>query len=413
MVVGALPNGADTYPGNVTKLYSDKDAYDRIIALIPRFPTLLGPNVGHRMNPYRTTYRGRNLKNSVRQKLNVKPNNEVYPIRMPHLGVDIAKVIDVDDTTSRTAIRQCAIPILFQQIIKLMEQIDRLGSQGYIHGDIRDTNIMIQPSDGTMTLIDFDWMMPFDEFYSTYSGFGYYSNPPEFLMKVNLSSILAEENLTPDLLRSDMPKLFSYVNRFEEQFPFVTVITPALKEAIVSANLKNIEFLRTHSLKSCLPTVDGFGLACSLLTLFYYLYPGSCHSDTTPELLQPSLSTRITKHGEPYSDRELSACSNAILSLVKTVLLPMASFEIEARPTTFVALARTKQIYSVLSEAFFPEGNSMEDPLNEETVRRRNMGHLAVLAAQKGNTSVLKGLANATNKRTRRTRRSRQSRRKN
>jgi serine/threonine protein kinase len=321
---------------------------------------------------------------------------------MPHLGVDIAKIIDLDDTTSRNAIRQCPVPIVFQQIIKLLEQIDRLGSQGYIHGDIRDTNLMIQPSDGTMTLIDFDWMMPYDEFYSDYSGFGYYSNPPEFLMKVNLSSILAEEGLTPDLLRSDMPHLFSYVTRFEEQFPFVNAVTPTLKEAILSANLKNIEFLRTHTLKSCLPTVDGFGLACSLLTLFYYLYPGSCHSETTPESLQSSLSTRITKHGEPYNDRELSACSNAILSLVRTVLLPMASFEIDARPTTSVALTKTKQIYSILSEAFFPEGNSIEDPLNEETVRRRNMVQLALLAAKAGNTSVLEQLVHGTNRKTKR-----------
>jgi len=401
VVVSALPNGANTYPGNVTKLYSKKDDYDKIIALIPKLPTLLGSNAGHRMNPYRTTFLGRNLKSSVRAKLRVGPEQPVYPIRMPHLGVDITKVVDINDTSSRNAIRQCPIPILFQQIIKLLEQINRLGSYGYIHGDIRDSNIMIQPSDGTMTLIDFDWMLPVDEFYAGYGGFGFYSNPPEFLLKTYFSWMSSKSFLTMDTLRRGMPNLDPYEVQFRKQFPFIDAITPTIKNYIISANIKNFIYLQTHSFKSCLSTFDGFGLACSLLTLFYHLYPGSCHPVATLDEVKVGLETRVSKHGELYSDPELSACSKSILSLVRTVLLPMASFEIEGRLTTSVALAKAKVIYLELSKAFFPS-NSMEDPVNEDGIRRRDMGHLAVLAAKAGNTSVLERLVHGKNRRTRR-----------
>ena len=112
------------------------------------------------------------------------------------------------------------------------------------------------------------------------------------------------------------------------------------------------------------------------------------------------LKTSITNNDEPYTDWELDFCSHAILNLVRLVLLPMASFEIEGRLPTSLALARAEKIYADLVEGF-----SASKSLKEMTERGEAMKHLAVLEAQQGNNSDLKLLANRGNRRTRRTRR--------
>jgi len=401
VVVKALPNGIEEFPGNVTKLYSRKKPYDHIVQLIPHLSTLLGPNEGHRMNTYKRNFLGRNLPKSIRSKLRISAYNEVYPVRMPHLGFDITTVIQKHEM--KDSLRQCPLPILIGQIIKLIGQINRLGSQGYIHGDIRDKNLMIQPSTGTITLIDFDWMMPFDQFYDEYP-FNFYSNPPEFLMKEELPSLLVDMDLKADTLVNAMPELTPYTIEFESFFYFSGFVYENIEKEVVSANMSNVVYLLSNSLKSCLSMFDSFGLACTLLTLFHSLYPECCDSTISIDDFKTSIRGSISKKGEPYTEQELEACSVAILNLTQGVLLPMASFTIQSRMSASTALAHATQIQSELSEAFFAS-NSMKDPMNEDGIRRQAMGHLAILAAQKGNTSVLKRLVNATNKRARRTRR--------
>jgi len=397
VVVAALPNGNETFPGNVTKLYSNKEKYDDMVRLIPQLPTLLGTNAGHRMNTYKRTFRGRNISNYSRKRLGISEQAELYPLRMPHLGINIRTVIQ--EKESIPFLRKCSIPTIIGQIVKLIRQIYKLGSHGYIHGDVREPNIMIQPSDGTLTLIDFDWMKPVDEFYEKFP-FELYWNPPEFLFFKTLPSLLTVTDLTDEILQRKMPNLISYSQYFEHFFPFVqhSLIEP-IRDTLLKANKKNLTYLKTHSLKSCLSSFDGFGLACILLSLLHRLYPQCClpKSYINTRVMKDILKTIITNKDEPYTDWELDFCGHAILNLVRLVLLPMASFEIEGRLQTSLALARAEKIYTDLVNGF-----SASKSLKEMTERADAMKHLAVLEAQQGNNSDLKLFANRGNRRTRR-----------
>jgi serine/threonine protein kinase len=61
-----------------------------------------------------------------------------------------------------------------------MNVIKAIHAAGYIHGDIRETNVLFNLNNATMTIIDFDWLKPFNEIYNTYPEF-FYSWPPECL----------------------------------------------------------------------------------------------------------------------------------------------------------------------------------------------------------------------------------------
>lgn len=191
----ALPNENGTgtlreYPGNVTKLFFKKDAFNSVQRTLTNLPRLLGYNDGHRAVPYRKSYRISNLPAPIRRTLrssSIKNTDPLYLLRMPHLGVDLSKI---NDPTILTSLRSLPLGVLLTQFKKLFRQIARIASRNYSHCDVRSLNIMIQPTTGVMTLVDFDWLKPVEELYRTYS-FGYYSNPPE--------SLFIMERFQPDL----------------------------------------------------------------------------------------------------------------------------------------------------------------------------------------------------------------------
>ncbi len=107
---------------------------------------------------------------------NIQNENMVYPLKMENLGVSFN---NLNNTHIRTI---AAIPIktILEQYLKLAYTIKQIGQQGYIHGDIRETNIVINLSTGKITIIDFDWFLPYYEFMEDY-GTQFYSHPPELI----------------------------------------------------------------------------------------------------------------------------------------------------------------------------------------------------------------------------------------
>lgn len=61
-----------------------------------------------------------------------------------------------------------------------MRIVQSIGSKDMIHGDIRDTNVLLNVYTGTMTIIDFDWFMPQDIFLKEYRK-PFYSFPLDLL----------------------------------------------------------------------------------------------------------------------------------------------------------------------------------------------------------------------------------------
>lgn len=374
----AFPNTVpdpENAPNNVTKIMFARKPYNRVVKLIPTVKGLF-KNAGHRTTPSATAHTfdalPASLQSNIRKKKgfkSVEPDADMYTLRMPYLGIDVHNLVEEKKPGGRE-IRNRSVLVVLDQVVKLIGQINTLVENGYIHGDVRDTNIMVHPLTGAMTLIDFDWLKPKDEFIDTYAedgAFGFYSNPPECLFTGKRGAFVDYKGFLP-------PKIVSYVSDFYNQFTFcrdnyigdIPKGTPEdeiesrcqelLGEAIVEANDNSKEYFRDElgitSLKQDIwKTFDGFGLAWTLLTFFNYVYTSeSILGDI--DLFQHDLSALITNEGVPYTEEQGKACANALRRMIEEVLAPLSDFEYRLRIPTSEALAVAISIRDELAAVF-------------------------------------------------------------
>ena len=180
----ALPNLNNSgvlrpYNRNVTKLFETRKNRNKALANSQQMSAITRDLNIYRAEPYRFNYNKSLLSPEVLSHCTSLPNNKLYPIRLPYLGSSI-KSLTVQNITD---IKRIPIEVIIGQILKLFRHIDSILDAGYIHGDISISNVMINIETGTISLIDFDWLFRFDEFYIAYeTSFGFYSNPPESLV---------------------------------------------------------------------------------------------------------------------------------------------------------------------------------------------------------------------------------------
>ena len=378
------------YPENVTKLFFKQKAYNKIVRNRPTIKRIFDDE-GHRMNTYTVQRTFKNLPKSLRtnietrSKQTYKENVPLYALRMPDLGKDISDIADV-----YKEVRMRPVVDMLDQFVKLLRQVNNEVKAGYIHGDIRDMNVMIQPSTGVLTIVDFDKFETKDKFAETYA-FGFYNNPPECLCVDDDGKFQPnednedndedndedsdenenddeneneeEENGDPSLRYAGgdptEARLNRYVSSFYKQFDFITQMFKKegdLKEAIKAANKLNSEHFKKNGIVSVQSgdtwkMFDAFGLACTLLTLFNQVYLPQSFLESTPDKLEEwkkSLSTRITNNGVPYKEPDLTACTTAIRSMATTVLLPLAKFRYTERIPIQTALERAEGIRAKL-----------------------------------------------------------------
>jgi len=377
----AFPNTVpdpENAPDNVTKIMFKRKGYNRVVKLLPTVTGLL-KNAGHRTIPSATPHTFENLPASLQSNIrkkggfqSVEPDAPLYTLRMPYLGIDIYTLVR-DMKPGGMEIRTRSVLVVLDQVVKLIGQINTLVENEYIHGDVRDTNIMVHPLTGAMTLIDFDWLKPKDEFIDSYAkdgAFGFYSNPPETLFTGGGGTFLDYGEVFP-------PKIVSYVGDFYNQFTCCKEIyinqipedTPEdeiesrcqqlLGDAIVQANKENKAYFRNKlgitSLKEDVwKTFDGFGLAWTLLTFFTYAYTsGSFLEDI--DTFHSDL-TFLTNEGVRYTEEQRKACAIAIHRMAIDVLAPLSNFEYELRIPIGEALAVATSIRDELAAVFAAEG---------------------------------------------------------
>jgi serine/threonine protein kinase len=174
------------FPHNVSKIYKNVSSYKNALNASKKIKNQI-PELNISTNTYRRRYTLKTLPNSI--KNNVKKyfkktnselsNNDVLPIlRMPNLGYS-AEDIRHDSALYRR-LRQLPFRKICSEMYKCMNIVKAINSAGYIHGDIRESNLLFNLDNMTMTIIDFDWLKPFNEIYNTYPEF-FYSWPPECL----------------------------------------------------------------------------------------------------------------------------------------------------------------------------------------------------------------------------------------
>jgi serine/threonine protein kinase len=250
---------------------------------------------------------------------------------MPDLGVSVGTA-----DTKKGDLRRVPIPVIIDQIIKVLKQVQTLQHNNYIHGDIRETNVMIHPTTGTITIIDFDLLKPANRFNPN----GMYNNPPE--------------NLILDNSSDPVTKLYDYTMKFYKYFFYVQDLFKAEEflTEMSEADDRNQAYMervkKIGVVKKFLATYDSFGLASTLLCLLGTLYPGSIAQPKAT--LKNSLSLRTTKNGVPYTETELDACTNAIYDMSHSVLLLLSKFRMDFRPNVDGVLETALSIQRELNE---------------------------------------------------------------
>jgi len=328
----ALPNYFNDawheYPDNVTKLFYKKKAMNDIVELAPRINKIVGPNKGHRISTYKHSYKVKNMPADLQTTIlsGKSPNNILFPVRMPDLGVDLS-IANLGK--NYLEIRRQPIGIILNQTLKLLQQVKHIKDAGYIHGDIRSVNVMIRPDSGIMTLIDFDWLKPIRDFINTYP-FGFYCHPPETLNFFRTINSGKTSTISSNMITYTKQVL----NQFSVVLPLIGYPTT---QSALTAYLLRLERENTKPVlrgeiteNDLLHTFDSYGLAWTLLPLYAQIYPNSVlPAESLTESYRTSFQTALASRIS--TDTNLDAAVTAILGMTTGVLVPLSEMKFSER----------------------------------------------------------------------------------
>jgi thiamine kinase-like enzyme len=337
----ALPNRRnDTwvhYPNQVTKLYFHKSNLRKSIKNSKYIHNLLG-NSGHRSYTYKHKYYASNIPNNIRRRCKkISSRSTLYPLRLPDLGNDF-----YDIPKTYTSYRSIYVGTILDQIFKVMKQIQTLSYKKQIHGDIRETNLMISKK-GILTLIDFDYLYPYAEFFEE-ANFGFYCHPPETFIYEKFKFLLQAEPAELEYFFSSIQKRMEKYVKHHSTFIYLKPLHQVLTlEGLQSAIRDTITYYSTRLDPSdtsaqlqaalrddLLPVFDGYGFAFTILNFIAYVYPSVLEPVQKPEF-DSVLARRLTNHGDAYTPAEITAIRETLHRLAFDVLLPMSDLRIQYR----------------------------------------------------------------------------------
>jgi len=354
-------NTNEEYKNHITKIFFHEKDYDEIKKKQPLINKIFQSDPNYRTYPYKKdpllfanilkthdqtvnkfgTIRNKSdtiVRNSNYEKVSkvykkarglesslgiIMPDAWIDAVHMPHLGVDFEHIKDIIEPLR-------AIPV-YNMLVNVRELLGKVSllwdenrndgiDKRYIHGDIRPPNMMIRPTTGKMTLIDFDWLEPVNKFVRTYPFRPMYPHiPPELIVMPNVIEskftnrghavaihLLRLTTKETDEMKLSIKKepylvqdtsftltelgsaygfhIFTYLGMLydnEEAFK------KAVEEAI-NGSFDDWAELARNGVVSSLRTFDGYGVAHNLLELFHLVYPGSVtnepfQQDATPE----------------------------------------------------------------------------------------------------------------------------------
>jgi hypothetical protein len=270
----ALPNQNNTgawveHPSNVTKLFYGSKDYKKSLKTSETAFNIMGRQPNHRSNTY--TYKNwklSDLPRSVRASCDTArhPGAPALVVRMPNLGVDVNNVLRKQ--SSKQKLVRVPQKTIIQECIRLIGDVHKIYTAGYIHGDIRETNVMVNLDTGHMAIVDFDWLMPIPDFLQRYmKHMGFYSNPPEsILLKAIYRKRLDDNSYIMDKIY-DWSGHYNYM--WNELFGNKNVELLAFADELLDLRV-GTQIQRLHDIVT--PCFDSFGLAMTLLKMLDTVY---------------------------------------------------------------------------------------------------------------------------------------------
>ncbi len=367
-------------PTHVTKVFHTKKAYNDFMKktnairaifqgdphyLVHPFDRTLTLSNVH--DPYKAAVERQFIRNRERNKTVKSHDQPIYAVHMLDLGVDLTHVKDI-----LGHLRAIPVPVMLTNMYELLEKVAMLWNRGYVHGDVRPPNIMIQPKTGKLTLIDFDWLMEVREFAATYRpvtervipsmmGNGKTKKelittphiPPELLLS-DISQHLEETNFSADRTQIGTSRTdriitdycmharenFTYLHAYYQLAPLLSTVKQATEASIAYAN----EIVKEGRLPivESYRTLDGYGIGQNLLELCHQLYPGSLTYAADPSM---------TLHEK-----------SALNTMIHYVLKPLCMFSLHER----------KHVGEVLEIASRIIASAQQAPANEKPANQGN-----------------------------------------
>jgi len=300
VVAPALPNTNNlgrrqTFPKNVTKIFHRVENRNKAIANRNRVRRI-SEKANIPVYPYQRRYTLRNLAPSIKGMVShylastgkrmVTNDTELTLLRLPNLGVDFNAIARTPDYIQRGA----SLPYLdiCTQIYKCMDVVKSFWDAGYIHADIRETNMLLDLETGHLTIIDFDWLKPVDDLYREYLKF-FYPHPPECLfvwgrtledgrsvaMK-NLNRTATVNTALYELVKKEGQDVYDSAEAGEAMAHFAETY-PHPRH--------NVEGFRRGLFDIASSTIDSYGLAHALHYLFKQIW--LLQPDASGALYQP------------------------------------------------------------------------------------------------------------------------------
>jgi hypothetical protein len=340
VIAPALPNidvcGNPMTFGNgyVTKVMFDETDYVDALAATKQIARNV-PSLAQNIQPYR-----RKISDAMLSAIpgmdkyieEIHPHhNRIYALRMPNLGFSLYDItFDKTEgpTNMRRRLREWTNEELCQQILKLMRIVRDIHDVGYVHADIRETNVMCNLDTKDFTIVDFDWFMKTDDFLMRYPNY-FYAHPPESIFMLHETNEidgirpLYKDGIIPsdDEFRERIGNNVNiYLDVYKDWIDYFlkSELNPTIEStADFAQNLKYTagylrELVTEHGVakgerlfqEKYFATMDSYGLAVSLIWLLYYTliqpYQMELHKflveDLLPHMMHFQLKHRATIH---------------------------------------------------------------------------------------------------------------------
>ncbi len=285
----------------VTKFMFNKKSYKNALNTSKRIKRNL-PSLNMYFEPYPNAHTLSNVEKNNAQlgkilkalQPGMRNTNEIYPIMMENLGISFADL----NSTHVPALTRLSIRTILEQYQKLAAAVLELKQKGYIHGDIRETNMMIDLTSGIIKIIDFDWLMKVNEFKESYEA-QFYSHPPELIFAKDVAPYFNDLVSNPKLpIIEYKENINERTDEMEYIFDYDSVHTfPQIRSGIIETMYNAVEIGPLNPVRDML---GDYGLHFEIIMDKAYLQIDSYGLGYSLSVLHKLLEK--TKGGRPGSD---------------------------------------------------------------------------------------------------------------
>jgi serine/threonine protein kinase len=343
-------------PGEVMKVFFREGNATKAVTNATMLRDLNNANAplfSYPVKKYRAAYTKGNIPAALRPTCRIEPTNNlsvpIHAVHMPNLGVSFADIRDAQ----AAAVAALPLRTLMNGFKNLLNTVRTLYSRGLVHRDIKPQNIMIEPTTGKMTIIDFDILKPVGFLVGATKV--QWNSPPEtvFWFIDDLFSIDPEIDPAVDPEGAELQKLTqgtvellitSNIYTSVQHFSRYTSILPAYrdKDAFLQASLWLFEWFMTTKNLTRADGTPVYETAKLIQTAFKML-----STDTFDSFcLAFSIMSLLEKVFPDYH-----TTAGPLKNLYDTVLAPMVDFNPQTRMRVDAAITQIDTIIAGLPAA--------------------------------------------------------------